>query len=116
MGKWIRMELISLCFLAMSPMAQRVENLPGMQEIWEMWVQSLGWKMHWRRAWQPTPVFLPGKSRGQRSLGGSSLWGHTESDTIERLSMRASWLCRCHEYLILCSNAARIARTRTPPL
>ena len=38
------MELISFCFLAMSPMAQRVENLPGMQEIREMWVQSLGWE------------------------------------------------------------------------
>ena len=38
------MELISFCFLAMSPVAQRVENLPGMQEIREMWVQSLGWE------------------------------------------------------------------------
>ena len=36
------MELISLCFLALSPMAQRVGNLPGMQEIREMWVRSLG--------------------------------------------------------------------------
>ena len=38
------MELISFCFLAMSPVAQRVQNLPGMQEIREMWVQSLGWE------------------------------------------------------------------------
>ena len=30
----------------------------------------------WRRKWQPTPVFLPGKSRGQRSLVGYSPWGH----------------------------------------
>ena len=32
---------------------------------------------------QPTPVFLPGRSRGQRSLPGYSPWGHKESDTIE---------------------------------
>ena len=38
----------------------------------------------WRRAWQPTPVFLPGESCGQRSVAGYSPWGHTESDTTER--------------------------------
>ena len=32
----------------------------------------------WIRKWQPTPVFLPGKSQGQRSLAGYSLWGHKE--------------------------------------
>ena len=36
--------------------------------------------MPWRRKWQPTPVFLPGESQGQRSLVGCRLWGHTESD------------------------------------
>ena len=39
--------------------------------------------MHWRRKWQPTPVFLPGESRGRGSLVGCRLWGHTESDTTE---------------------------------
>ena len=39
--------------------------------------------MHWRRKWQPTPVFLPGESQGQRSLMGCRLWGHTESDMTE---------------------------------
>ena len=38
---------------------------------------------YWRRKWQPTPVFLPGESHGQRSLGGCSPWGRTESDTTE---------------------------------
>ena len=38
----------------------------------------------WRRQWHPTPVFLPGKSHGQRSLVGCSPWGRTESDTTER--------------------------------
>ena len=40
-------------------------------------------KILWRRASQPTPVFLPGESHGQRSLVGYSLWGHKESDTTE---------------------------------
>ena len=39
--------------------------------------------MHWRRKWQPTPVFLPGETQGQRSLVGGHLWGRTESDTTE---------------------------------
>ena len=43
-------------------------------------------KILWRRKWQPTPVFLPGKSHGQRSLAGYSPWGHQESDTAEWLS------------------------------
>ena len=42
-------------------------------------------KIPWRRKWQPTPVFLPGKSHGQRSLAGCSPWGCKESDT-------AAWL------------------------
>ena len=37
---------------------------------------------HWRK-WQPTPVFLPRESQGQRSLVGCRIWGHTESDTTE---------------------------------
>ena len=37
-------------------------------------------KIPWRRKWQPTPVFLPGKSHGQRSLAGYGPWGHKESD------------------------------------
>ena len=39
--------------------------------------------MHWRRKWQPTPVFLPGESQGRGSLVGRRLWGRTESDTTE---------------------------------
>ena len=39
--------------------------------------------MHWRRKWQPTPVFLPGESQGWGSLVGCRLRGHTESDTTE---------------------------------
>ena len=39
--------------------------------------------LHWRRQWQPTPVFLPGESQGRGSLMGCRLWGRTESDTTE---------------------------------
>ena len=39
--------------------------------------------MHWRRKWQPTPVFLSGESQGWGSLVGCHLWGHAESDTTE---------------------------------
>ena len=38
-------------------------------------------KIPWRRKWKPTPVFLPGKCHGQRSLAGYSPWGHKDSDT-----------------------------------
>ena len=40
-------------------------------------------KWHWRREWQPTPVFLPGESQGLGSLVGCRLWGCTELDTTE---------------------------------
>ena len=43
------------------------------------WVE----KSPWRRKWQPSPVFLPEKSHGQRSLVDLSLWFHKESDTTE---------------------------------
>ena len=54
-----------------------------MQETYEMWVQSLGQEDPWTKAWQPTPVFLPGESHGQRSLKGYSLWGRKELDMTE---------------------------------
>ena len=43
-------------------------------------------KIHWRREWQPTPVFLPGESHGQGSLVGYSPWGCKELNTVEQLS------------------------------
>ena len=47
-------------------------------------IHALGWGMiPWRRAWQPTPVFLSDESHGQRSLAGYSPWGCKESDTNE---------------------------------
>ena len=48
---------------------------------------SLSTFMHWRRKWQPTPVFLPGESQGRGSLLGCRLWGRTESDTTKVTSL-----------------------------
>ena len=53
---------------------------PSMQE---MLVQFLGLKIPWRRAWRPTPVFLPGESHGQRRLAGYSPWGCKQLDMTE---------------------------------
>ena len=47
----------------------------------ESWVQSLGWEDPLEEEMQPTLVFLPRKSHGQRSLEGCSRWGCKESDT-----------------------------------
>ena len=47
-------------------------------------------KIPWRRKWQPTPVFLPGESSGQRNLEGYSPWGRKESDSTERLTLTHS--------------------------
>ena len=67
-----RTEQLTLTFRA-SLVSQQLKNLPAMQET-EVW--SLVGKMSWRRKWQPTPLFFPGKSHGQRTLVGYSLWGN----------------------------------------
>ena len=57
-----------------------VKNLPAMQETW---VQFLVGKIPWRKEWQPTPVFLPGESHGQRSLVGYGPWSCKELTVTE---------------------------------
>src|SRR5574337_1191913 len=47
----------------------------------------------WRRQWHPTPVLLPGKSHGRRSLVGCSPWGRKESDMTEQLHFHFSFSC-----------------------
>ena len=63
--------------------AQMVKRLPTMWERpgFNSWVR----KILWRRKWHRTPVLLPGKSHGRRSMIGYSPRGHKESDTTERL-------------------------------
>ena len=52
-----------------------------------------GYLYRWRRQWHPTPVLLPGKSHGQRSLVGCSPWGRWGSDTTEQLHFHFSLSC-----------------------
>ena len=85
---WVSSLLEKRAFL----MAQMVKCVPTIRETR---VQSLGRedpgfnscirKISWRRKWQPTPVFLPGKSHGWRNLIVYSPWGCKELDTTERL-------------------------------
>ena len=63
--------------------AQTVKNMSAVRgPSFDPWFEKI-----WRREWQPTPVFLPGKSHGQRSLVGHSPWGLKESDTTEQLTL-----------------------------
>ena len=78
----------------------RMEEPGGLQSMGSLrvrhdWATSLSLFpfMHWRRKWQPTPVFLPGESQGQRSLAGYCPYHHKESDTTERLHFHFSLSC-----------------------
>ena len=67
-----------------SQVALTVKNLPANTAAaktreFDLWIR----KIPWRREWQPTPVFLPGESHGQRSLPGYSQWDGRESDMSE---------------------------------
>ena len=68
-------------------MALVVKNLPANAGDIETWFNSWVKKIPWKRAWQRTPVFLPGEFHGQRSLAGYSPWGSKEPDMTERLSL-----------------------------
>ena len=108
----------------------------GLQRVGHDWVTSLSLFtfMHWRRKWQPTPVFLPGESQGWGSLIGCRLWGRTESDRLKQLSSSSSCQARggptgcccqdCSGFLMftsnaclfsLCSGLRQILYTRTIP-
>ena len=86
------MLLLSLSKKAMAPHSStRLEN-PMDGGAWKAAVHEVAKSrtrlsdftfMHWRRKWQPTPVFLPGESQGRGSLVGCRLWGRTESDSTE---------------------------------
>ena len=75
----------------------------GSHRVGHDWATSLSLFtfMHWRRKWQPTPVFLPGESQGQRSLVGCHLWGRTESDTTEATYQQQQQHAKVRNYLFL---------------
>jgi len=64
----------------------------------EMWVQSLGQEDLWRKAWQPTPGFLPGKSHGQRSLVGYSPWDWKRLNTSTTVLYSVILICTISIY------------------
>jgi len=67
----------------------------GSLRVGHDWVTSLSvfTFTHWRRKWQPTPVFLPGASQGWGSLVGCRQWDRTELDRLKRLSRSSSMRC-----------------------
>ena len=72
------------CTILTSLVAQTVKNLPAMwRPGFHLWVR----KFPWRREWQSTPVFLPGKSHGQGNLVSCSPWAHKESHMTEQLTL-----------------------------
>ena len=69
-----------------SKLTHCIKNSPAMQETQEMTVWSWVRKIPWRRAWQPTPLFLPGEFHGQRSLASYSSWGWKQLDMTKELT------------------------------
>ena len=74
-------------------MAQKVKNMPAMREPqFNPWVRMIPW----RREWQPTPGFLPGKSHVQRRPADCSIvYGCRESDTTKQLTLSLSFAAIC---------------------
>ena len=73
-------------------------------------------KIPWRRQWQPTPVFLPEKSHGQRCLAGYRPWGFKESDMIEHTHTHGilTWIIQVQNKIskvLLCLNKPSIFTT-----
>ena len=87
-------------------MAQTVKNLHAenllvmIEPGYNLWIR----KIPWRRKQQPTPVFLPGESQGQKSLVGYSPWGCKESDTTSRLSLSHTHAHTLYTYLCIRSS------------
>ena len=95
--KFYKVRLINTAAAMSSPGAAVVKNLPCQRRRHERdrfcpWVR----KISWGRKRQCTPVFLPGKSHGQRSLVGYSQWGHKELDTTEQLSTHTKHLIQLY--------------------
>ena len=72
-----------LIWLRWASQVTELENQPAIRRRRRFGFNPWCGKILWRRAWQPTPVFLLGKSHGQRSLAGYSTWGRKELDMTE---------------------------------
>ena len=103
-----------------------------LKETWEIMVTHIhttAWLIKrwplwnsWRRKWQPTPVFVPGKPHWQRSLVGYSLWGHKELDMTERLhfhfwnssDLESKVGVMVHKESMRIRGTSRVIRDQTP--
>ena len=65
---------------------ERKYNMNACMQCRRLWFDPWVEKIPWRREWQLTLVFLPGKSHGQSSLVGYNPWGHKESDTTKQVT------------------------------
>ena len=90
-GFGMRMTACTYCHdtYLLKKMLSSTTNMLGVLTVIIATIYGLGW----RRQWHPTPVLLPGKSHGRRSLVGCSPWGRKESDTTERLPFHFSLSC-----------------------
>ena len=75
------------------PLLNRIQQVLSLNLGWEFFIHSFKLQQSGRRQWHPTPVLLPGKSHGRRSLVGCSPWGRKESDPTERLHFHFSLSC-----------------------
>ena len=90
------------------------ENVSGKESTCQCWncksCEFDPWveKIPWNRKWEPTPMFLPEESHGQRSLAGYGPWGHKESDTTEHKCTHAACMNQenVNSFLLSCLNCA----------
>ena len=75
------------------PLLNRIQQVLSLNLGWEFFINSFKLKQSGRRHWHPTPVLLPRKSHGWRSLVGCSPWDREESDMTERLHFQFSLSC-----------------------
>ena len=82
------------CFLTCIQVSQEASKVLWYSHVFKNFPQFVViHTVKWRNRWHPTPVLLPGKSHGRRSLVGCSPWGREESDTTERLPFHFSLSC-----------------------
>ena len=92
---------------------KRTQNLPARQEnfLWCRCGFDSPARKIWSRKWQPTPVFLRGKSHGQRSLAGCNPWGCNELDMTEWLGACVHTYTHTHPSFIDEDNEVQRSRT-----
>ena len=88
------MKWCSLKCIIQSVLTKAYQNSEHSHHLWNFLCSfHMSQPLRWRRQWHPTPVLLPGKSHGRRSLIGCSPWGREESDTTEWLPFHFSLSC-----------------------